>query len=313
MQLPAQPAQVYFLIDVSRSMALDQPASRYAQIQGVIQETDRRLQGGDRPRIQFYRFGRQLSSASDTSQLSPTDDASRLADALEQLPSRFSREPPRAVVVFSDGAADDAERLAEVAEGFRRLQVPIHVLAVGSAQVRGDVAIDELVVPSRVNAGAKAPVRGVVRGTGYEGERVVLQVKAADRPQLPVLAELPITLNGQAQPFELVVEANPEYGELVLEAPVLAGEVTTQNNRVSFQLTTAARKLKVIYMEGTGNNEVRWVREALQEDKDIQCLAMVADQQYVQRPRLQRVDDTYRGFPATREELFGPEEHSDRR
>jgi uncharacterized membrane protein len=69
-------------------------------------------------------------------------------------------------------------------------------------------------------------------------------------------------------------------------------------------LTTAARKLKVIYMEGTGNNEVRWVREALQEDKDIQCLAMVADQQYVQRPRLKRVDDTYRGFPATREELF---------
>jgi uncharacterized membrane protein len=178
------------------------------------------------------------------------------------------------------------------------------VLAVGSSQVRGDVAIDELVVPSRVDAGTKAAVRGVVRGTGYEGERVVLAVKAADRPQLPALAELPITLTGQPQPFELVVEANPEYGELVLEAPVLAGEVTSQNNRVSFQMTTAARKLKVIYMEGTGNNEVRWVREALQEDKDIQCLAMVADQQYVQRPRLLRVDDSYRGFPATREELF---------
>ncbi len=308
-QLPAQPAQVYYLIDVSRSMALDQPASRALQVQSVIQEADRRLQGavsseGGRPRIQYYRFGRQLSSASDASQLAPADDASRLADALEQLPSRFSREPPRAVVVFSDGAADDVERLAEIAEGFRRLHVPIHVLAVGSAQVRGDVAIDELVVPPRVDAGTKAPVRGVVRGTGYEGERVVLSVKAADRPQLPPLAELPITLTGQAQPFEMVVEASPEYGELVLEAPVLSGEVTSQNNRIAFQLTTAARKLKVIYMEGTGNNEVRWVREALQEDKDIQCLAMVADQQYVQRPRLLRVDDNLRGFPATREELF---------
>lgn len=308
-QLPVQPAQVHFLIDVSRSMALDQPASRALQVQSVIQEVDRRLQGAvsqeaGRPRIQYYRFGRQLSSASDASQLGPTDDASRLADALEQLPSRFSREPPRAVVVFSDGAADDAERLAEVAEGFRRMQVPIHVLAVGSSQVKGDVAIDELVVPSRVDAGTKAPVRGVVRGTGYEGERIVLAVKAADRPQLPALAELPITLSGQPQPFELVVEANPEYGELVLEAPVLTGEVTTQNNRVSFQMTAAVRKLKVIYMEGTGGNEVRWVREALQEDKDIQCLAMVADQQYVQRPRLLRVDDNYRGFPATREELF---------
>jgi uncharacterized membrane protein len=303
-QLPAQPAQVDFLIDVSRSMALDQPVSRSMEVQNLIQEVDRRLPAGDRPRITYYRFGRQLSSASDVSALIPTDDASRLADALEQMPSRFSREPPRAVVVFSDGAADDAERLTEAAAGFRRMHVPVHVLPVGSAQVRGDVAIDELVIPSRVDAGTKAPIRGVVRGTGYEGERVVLQVKAADRPQLPALAELPITLSGQVQPFEMVVEANPEYGELVIEAPALAGEVTTQNNRVSFQLTTAARKLKVIYMEGTGGNEVRWVREALQEDKDIQCLAMVADQQYVQRPRLLRVDDIYRGFPATREELF---------
>jgi uncharacterized membrane protein len=57
-------------------------------------------------------------------------------------------------------------------------------------------------------------------------------------------------------------------------------------------------------MEGTGGSEYQWVRDALQEDKDIECLAMVADQQYVQRPRLLRVGDPYRGFPATREELL---------
>src|SRR5262249_22157641 len=150
-----------------------------------------------------------------------------------------------------------------------RMQVPIHVFPVGSSELRGDVAIDELVVPPRAEAGAKVPVRGAVRGTGFAGERVVLEVRAADRPQLAPLATLPVTLGDKPQPFEMVVEANPEYGELVLEAPPLAGEVTTQNNRVPFHLTTAARKLKVIYMEGTGGNEFHWVRDALQEDKDI--------------------------------------------
>ena len=90
----------------------------------------------------------------------------------------------------------------------------------------------------------------------------------------------------------------------MLEIPPLTGEITTQNNRVPFQLATAVRKLKVIYMEGTGGNEVRWVRDALLEDKDIECLAMVADQQYVQRQRLVRVGNALRGFPATREELL---------
>jgi len=303
-RLPAQPAQVHFLVDASRSMAFDQPTSRAALVQAAIHEIDSRLTGPDRPRVQLYRFGQQLSSASDLASLQPGDDASRLAEALEQLPMRFSREPPRAVVVFSDGAVDDAERLNKVAEGFRRMHVPIHVFPVGGTQLRGDVAIDEFVVPSRVDAGSKAPLRGVVRGTGFEGERVLLTVKVADRPNLPPLATLPVTLSNAPQPFELLVEANTEYGELVLEVPPLAGEVTTQNNRVPFQLAAVARKLKVIYMEGTGGTEFHWVRDALQEDKDIECLAMVADQQYVQRPRLLRVDDNYRGFPATREELL---------
>lgn len=304
LHLPAQPAQVDFLVDVSRSMAFDQPNPRSNHVQTVIQGIDGRPNSPDWPRVQLYRFGEQLSSASDLAALRPRDDASRLAAALEQLPQRFSRVPPKAVVVFSDGTVDDAERLAEVAAGYRRMHVPIHVYPVGGSQLRGDVAIDELVIPPRTEAGAKVTLRGAVRATGYDGERVVLQVKSAGIPNAIPIATLPMTLSESSQPFEIVVEANPDHGELVLEVPALAGEVTTQNNRVPFQLAGARRKLKVIYMEGTGGNEVHWVRDALQEDKDIECLAMVADQQYVQRPRLVRVDDNYRGFPATREELL---------
>ncbi len=304
-RLPDQPAQVQFLVDASRSMALEQPQSRSLQVQQAIQTTDSLLrQQPNHPRVQLFRFGKQLSSAADLSQLQPIDNVTRLAEALEQLPSRFSRELPRGVIVFSDGVFDDTERLEDVARAFHEIAIPIHVFPVGDSQVRGDVAIEELVVPPRVDAGVKAPIRGVVRGTGYDGVRVVLQVRAADRPQLPPLATLPMTLSEKPQPFELIVEANPEYGELVLEVPVLEGEVSDQNNRIPFQLSKASRKLKVLYMEGTGGTEYRWVRDALMEDKDIECVSMVADQQYVQRPRLLRVDDAYRGFPATREELL---------
>lgn len=303
-RLPAKPAQVHFLVDGSRSMALEQPLSRAASVQQIIQDVDSRLQQPDRAQVQLFRFGRQLSSAADVSQLQPRDDATQLAAALEQLPSRFTREHPRAIVVFSDGAFDDAERLADVAAVYRDLKVPIHVMAIGNTDLRGDLAIDDLVLPPKVDAGAKVPVRGVVHGSGFAGTRVVLQVKSKDRPQLPPIATLPITLTGQPQPFDLVVEANPDHGELELFLPPQPGEVTQQNNRIPFQLARAARKLRVIYMEGTGGNEYRWVHDALTEDKDIECLSMVADAQYVQRPRLIRVDDRLRGFPATREELL---------
>ena len=304
-RLPAQPAQVPFVVDASRSMALEQPQTRALQVQQIIQNVNERLQQqASFPRVQLFRFGQQLSSASDYAQLRPIDNTTRLAEALEQLPTRFSRELPRGIVVFSDGVVDDAERLEEVAQVYKNLGIPIYAYPIGNSQLRGDVAIDELVVPSRVDIGSKASIRGTIRGSGFEGERVVLRIRAADRPQIPPLATLPILLSESPQPFEMVVEANPEFGELVLESPPLEGEVSERNNRIPFRLATGSRKLKVLYMEGTTQNEYRWVHDALMEDKDIECVSMVADQQYVQRPRLLRVDDMYRGFPTTREELL---------
>ncbi len=302
--LPSQPSQVHYLIDSSRSMSLEEPITRATAVQQAIGDADRRLPADKRPRLQMFKFGNSLAALPDLGQLGPTDDASRLSMALEQLPARFSREPPRAVVVFSDGAIDDGDRLATTADVLKRLNIPVHVYPIGNPQVRGDVGIDDLVVPRRVDAGVKAPIRGVVRAAGYPGERVVLSVRPVDRPFAEPMATLPLTLSDGETPFEMVVEANPEFGELLLEVPPLPGEVTLRNNQVPFQLGTQKRKLRVLYMEGTGGTEYRWVRDALQEDKEIECVAMIADQQYVQRPRLMRIDDVNRGFPTTKEELF---------
>jgi len=143
-----------------------------------------------------------------------------------------------------------------------------------------------------------------VRSRGYEGERVSVNVVSADRPGQEPLATVPLTLSGEPQSIELVVEANPDIGQLMLSLPLLAGEAVDSNNQVPFQLNTAGRKIKVLYMEATPNDEYHWVHEALTEDKDIECLSMVTDNQYVERQRLMRINDPYKGFPTTREELL---------
>jgi uncharacterized membrane protein len=296
---------VHYLVDSSRSMALESPLSRAQQAQQVIAETDRTLATiPSRPRIQLFRFGTELASLPDLAQLRPIDDASRLATALEQLPSRFSREAPRAIVVFSDGAIDDEPQLEGAAKLLAGLKVPVHVVPLGAPRIRGDVGLEDLVVPPRVDAGTKATIRGVVRGTGYSEERVVLAVRVADRPEAPPVAMLPITLSDQPQPFEMVVEASAETNNLVLVAPPLPGEATERNNQIPFQLGAPRRKLRVLYMEGTPANEYHWVHDALMEDKEIECVSLVVDNQYAQRPRLVRVNDVQRGFPTTREDLL---------
>lgn len=303
-QLPPRPANVMYLVDCSRSMALDRPENRIDQVKRAIYEADLGLGTADRPRIHFYRFGQTLAAAPSAPQLQAVEQATRLRPALDQLPSRFSQDLPKAVVLFSDGAADSTADLPAVAAGYREMGVPVHAFPVGDEGIRGDVAIEQLVVPRRVEPGTKVPVRVTVASRGFDNERLLVQIRKAEQPDAPPLAKLPITLAEGSQPCELVVEVTDRMGQLVLEATPLDGEAVLQNNRVPFLLGTGDRKIRVLYMEGTAGNEYRWIQTALTEDPDIECLSMVVDQQYVARPRLMRVDDRYKGFPTTPQELF---------
>src|SRR5262245_25159713 len=72
---PDHPAQVEFLVDASRSMALEQPHSRAVVVQQAIQSVEAQLPAeGKRPKVQLFRFGQQLASAADLTQLNPNDN-----------------------------------------------------------------------------------------------------------------------------------------------------------------------------------------------------------------------------------------------
>jgi uncharacterized membrane protein len=285
-------------------MALDRPISRIQRAQQAMQSAQQLASSRVPPRIQLFRFGRHLAAVPSAAQLRPRDDATDLQTALRQLPSRLSGETPQALVVFSDGAAQPIQDLPELAAGYRDLGLPVHVLPTGNTGIVGDVAVDQLIVPRRASPGLKVPVRVSLRQTGFDQARVVVQIRSAVRNSAPPLVSLPVTLSSRVQTCELLVDVDPDLGDLLLEVPTLQGEAVVENNRVPFRLSARDRKVRVLYMEGSGGTEYRWIRDAVQEDPDIQCLAMVVHHQYAARPRLQRVDDRYRGFPPTREELF---------
>ena len=93
-RLPPRTPEVVYLVDCSRSMALDRPTSRLEQVKQVIARAASQPPSGPPPRTTLYRFGDRLTAVSRPDELSPTDDATRLLDALERLPSHFSEGRP---------------------------------------------------------------------------------------------------------------------------------------------------------------------------------------------------------------------------
>jgi uncharacterized membrane protein len=304
-RLPPRPPEVVYLVDCSRSMALDRPVSRMQQVRQAIDHSRRRLPPNG-PRLSTYRFGDQLQAVGAGDAFDPTDDSTHLLDALEQLPSHFTDGPPAGVVLFSDGRTSESAGFEELAAGYRRLGVPVHVYPVGD-RVASDVAVRDVIAPRDAPPGTRVPVRVVVRSHGYPGRRAEVRIRALSDPQRPPLATLPITLVDGEQTHELLIEHDPAVGRLVAEVPPLEGEAILENNRIAFQVGARKSKLRVIYMEGTvaPASEYHWLRDALIEDPNIECVAIEPDNQYVDRPVLHRADDPARGYPTTREELFG--------
>ena len=298
---PPRLPEVVFLVDCSRSMALDRPVSRLERIKQILVQKDRAVSGA---RLSLYRFGSQLAAVTGLNDLSPTDEATRLFDSLERLTAHFGADRPAGVVVFSDGRLTETTDFEEITAGYRRLGVPVHVFPVGS-QVAGDVAIHDVIAPRDAPPGARLPVRVVVHSRGYPGRRAELRIRSVSDPARPPLATLPITLADGEQTHELLIDQETSGGRLVVEVPPLEGEAILENNQVPFEVASRKKKIRVIYMEGSTNNESHYVRDALVEDPNIECLVMEVDDQYLARPRLFRVNDRGRGYPTTREELFG--------
>lgn len=302
-QLPPRQPTVALLVDCSQSMLLGRPQSRLATAREAISSATAGIAPAKRPQLLVYRFGEHLVRSAGIAELEASDDASRLAAAVERLPSRFADDMVRAVVVFSDGNLDDPERLPAAAQAYAELGIPVYGYAPQEEPLQGDIAITELAVPPRVTPGETVIVRAGVSSRGYDGRRVVVSLRGAD-PSSPPLVTVPITLSEGVQPVELPVQVVADSSRLVLEIPELPGEAIGENNRVPIRLNHGKLRLKVLYMEGTQGREYHWLQDALQEDSEIECVAMVVNDQSAARPRLQRVNDPYRGFPTTREELF---------
>jgi uncharacterized membrane protein len=305
-RLPPRTPELVYLIDSSRSMALDTPTSRLERVKQVLRQTRRLANGSSSTRVTLYRFGQELVACPDAETVQAEDDATRLLDALERLPMRFGDDLPAGVVIFSDGRTTETTGFAEMAAAYRRLGVPLHVFPVGDPKASGDVAIQDVIAPRDAAAGARVPVRVLLRSHGYEGRRAEVRIRPADDPDRKPLATLPVTLAEGSQPFDLLIDHDPTVGPLVVEVPPLAGEALTENNRVPFRIGARKSKIRVIYMEGTTDptGEWRFIQEALEENPNFECVCLSVNDQNAVKPHLFRVNEPGRGFPTTRAELF---------
>jgi hypothetical protein len=89
------------------------------------------------------------------------------------------------------------------------------------------------------------------------------------------------------------------------KVPVQANEQVVQNNSREALIEVRDRREKILYFEGEPRFETKFIRRAVEDDKNLQVVILqrTAENKYLRLDVGDR-DELVDGFPKTRDELF---------
>ena len=302
-----QQSFVGLLFDDSRSMRIADEgrtrAERVAEAFGADSPLLRAL--SERFKLRSFRFAENASRLNTVEDLQFTGSQTSLLRALDGARQELSAVPLSGLVLVTDGADNvPAGELADLLLALKARSVPVFTVGVGRERFERDVEVTRVDLPSSVLKGTSvtAEVRLAQRGLG--GQKVQLQVEDAGRlvqsqeVTLPEEGESAVTrvhlTAGEAGPrtFRFRVAAHPQ-------------EPIAENNQQDVQVQVTDGREKILYVEGEPRFELKFIRRAVSEDRNVQvvCLQRTSQNKFL-RLDVDDGEELAGGFPRTREELF---------
>ncbi|MSO82970.1 MAG: hypothetical protein EXQ53_06705 [Acidobacteria bacterium] len=299
---------VAVLLDDSRSMQIPDWAgqARGAFLKQQFGTPDSPLMKAlsDRFLVRVFRFSSTAGRLESANDLAFTGSQTRLGAALDGAREGLAGLPVSGVVLLSDGADTSDASLADALLGMKAGKLPVYTVGVGSPQLPRDIQIDRVSTPRTVLKDASLLVDVVVTQTGYAGRTVTVDVEDEGR----IVGSEQVQLPADGSPATARVRAAAsEAGPRLFKFRVapLADEVVTQNNVRETLIQVRDTREKILYFEGEPRFEMKFLRRAVADDKNLQVVALqrTADNKFL-RLDVDDPDELLGGFPKTREELF---------
>lgn len=297
---------VAVVVDDSASMAIDDAgsgsrrgAAEKVLNSGLMSELQKRFQ------VRLYRLSDQLERISKLEQLNSSGQATHIGESLKQVLQDASSLPIGAVVLLSDGADNSGGIDLETISEIRRQRIPIHTVGFGREKMTHDVEISDVQVPQRALPDSRLSALVSFHQNGYSGQSAKITLKDGQK----LLASKQVTLksDGTEQSEPILFSAGAS-GVKTIDVAIdpLPNEENQKNNRVTRLVNVDQRKPRILYMEGEPRWEFKFLRRAVEDDRNINLVSILrTTQNKIYRQGVKDENELKDGFPTKVEELFG--------
>lgn len=296
------------LLDDSRSMRIADRATRtradfVRDSLGEGSDLLRRLR--EKFQVRLFRFGSTATRTDSAGTMRYEDRETRLIDAIDGARQDLDAVPLSGLVVVTDGADNAASEINDALLGLRAKGVPVFTVGVGTERFARDIEVQRVEAPRRLLKGGTLVADVIVRQRGFDGATVPLLVE--DDGKIVARAEVTMPPGSDAAPVRIAARL-PDAGPRVLtfRIPAQDGEQVIENNAQHALVQVRDAREKILWIEGTPRYEVRFVREAVEADSNVQLVVLqrTADGKFL-RLNVDTGDELVTGFPKTRAELYG--------
>ena len=296
------------LVDDSRSMRIGDVdgGTRAAAVQRVFGDSAQLTRElGERFALRRFRFASRAEPLASVGGLTSRGTRSDLAHALDDVREELAGMPLAGVVLVSDGADNGTTAYDDALLALRARRVPVYTVGVGREQFDRDLAIERVVAPQRVLAGAAILIEADLRTRGLGGDRATVTVEADGR----VIATETVQAPDRGDVAHLRLRVPPLAAgtyRLAVRAKPLGSEIVTENNAWQASLDVRAGPDRILYIEGEPRPEFAFLRRAIANDSGVQVVGLMrsAERKFL-RLGVRDSVDLLGGFPSSREELFG--------
>ena len=252
-----------------------------------------------------FRFSSAAARLGSTDDLTFTGAQTRLGAALDGARQELAGLPLAGMVLVSDGADTTDASLTEALLSLKASSVPVFTVGVGRDRLARDVQIDRVSTPRTALQGTSLVIDAVVTQTGYAGETVSLDVENDGR--IVGSQEVKLPMDGEPAAVRVRFTA-ADAGARIFTFRIAPrqGELVTQNNAREALIDVSSRKEEILYYEGEPRPEMKFIRRAVDDDKNltVTTLQRTADNKYLRFLEKDVPEQLASGFPKTREELF---------
>ncbi len=263
---------VAILADNSASMQLKDDETVRGEIVKKILTSPEIKKLGDKHQVNFHLFDAQLSDwKPEGDSIKFTGDGTNISGALKSVMEKYADEYLRGIVLITDGADNLGENPIRSVENFA---IPIYTIGVGDSTEPRDVLISKIFTNQITYLNNKLPIEVTVKSTGYENQRIQLQLKDGNK----IIATENVVLSGTALEKKIAFTYIPQTeGLLKLETviPPLEGELTPYNNRQVFYVNVLKNKMKVLLIAGGPSADYIFLKRTLEKNENVELKTYV--------------------------------------